>query len=322
MEQTQPRPIWLDYRNAAADAELLTNLSAVAVAGDFLWTASDEGRTIECLEPGEEGYRLRCQYPLDSLFPDLPGSKSGDEADIESLDVCDGQLWICGAHCKVRKQTKNPEHLNPHLKGRPSRHLVGRVELTDGGGALGEAEALPFSGKGSLRRMLGQDEFLGPFVGLPSKENGLEIEGFAIGNQGNAFLGLRGPLIDSFAVVVEIALEEGLRLRPRKTVMHFLNLEGLGVRDLARWEDDILLLAGPVSSAPGPFRVHRWRPHRTPLVQSAPTMKIDLPRTERPEGISRLVFDGKSGLLVLYDLPQSRIEGSRYRADWFCVGEE
>jgi len=59
----------LDYRDAARDPALLHNLSAVAVAGRFLWTASDEGRSLECLEPDGDGYRLRRQYRLDSLFP-------------------------------------------------------------------------------------------------------------------------------------------------------------------------------------------------------------------------------------------------------------
>ncbi|MGC2409946.1 MAG: DUF3616 domain-containing protein [Methyloceanibacter sp.] len=60
----------------------MRNLSAVAVAGRFLRTASDEGRSIECLDPDGDGYRPRRQYRLDSLFPDLPRKKSDDETDI------------------------------------------------------------------------------------------------------------------------------------------------------------------------------------------------------------------------------------------------
>lgn len=98
----------LDYRDAARDPALLHNLSAVAVAGRFLWTASDEGRSLECLEPDGDGYRLRRQYRLDSLFPGLPGKKSDDEADVEALAVDGDSLWICGstAGCGSRRKAQ------------------------------------------------------------------------------------------------------------------------------------------------------------------------------------------------------------------------
>ena len=46
--------IWLDYAAAGRKAKFLPNLSAVAAAGQYLWTASDEVRTIECLAPRQE----------------------------------------------------------------------------------------------------------------------------------------------------------------------------------------------------------------------------------------------------------------------------
>jgi hypothetical protein len=47
----------------------------VAVVGCFLRTVSDKAAASECLEPDGNGYRLRRQYRLDSLFPDLPRKK-------------------------------------------------------------------------------------------------------------------------------------------------------------------------------------------------------------------------------------------------------
>jgi hypothetical protein len=78
--------ITLDYLCAVAgNPKLLTNLSAVAAYGDYLWTASDEGRTVECLKRDGAGYRLHDQVKLDALckLPNPP-----DEADIESLSIC------------------------------------------------------------------------------------------------------------------------------------------------------------------------------------------------------------------------------------------
>src|SRR6476659_2857105 len=101
--------ITLDYAGARGLDEILINLSGVAVAGEFLWTASDEGRTVECLRPDGGGYRFHKQHCLDDLFPGLPNDSNDknkpEEADIESLAICDNTLWICGSHCRVRRQT-------------------------------------------------------------------------------------------------------------------------------------------------------------------------------------------------------------------------
>ena len=68
------RHLWLDYGEAARKPKLLRNLSAAAMAGRFLWTASDEGRSVECLEPTRDGFRLCRQLGLDTLFRHLPGA--------------------------------------------------------------------------------------------------------------------------------------------------------------------------------------------------------------------------------------------------------
>src|SRR5262245_55807209 len=108
-------PVFLDYGAAANDPDFLRNLSAVAPAGNFLWTASDEGRTVECLEPdGDGGFRLKEQVSLDELFLDLPGNDA--EADIESLDADADRLLICGSHCQVRKKAKNDDEVESDIK--------------------------------------------------------------------------------------------------------------------------------------------------------------------------------------------------------------
>jgi hypothetical protein len=320
----------LDYRDAAREPKLLHNLSAVAVAGRFLWTASDEGRTLECLEPDGDGYRLRRQYRLDSLFPDLPGKKSDDEADVEALAVDRDCLWICGSHCWVRKKTESPSLLSDEIVERPSRHLLGRVKLVDDGGRIADfGEVLSFTGRGSLREALAKNKFLGPFLELPSKENGLDIEGMTVGADGKLLFGLRGPLFDSFAAVVAAEIEARkrgrLQIKKRSIVLHFLDLGGLGVRDLTRSGDEMFVLAGPVTSAPAPFRIYRWKPQDPTYVQRpvllhewAYSWGTSTPAEdpENPEGLS--VLDrGRPGLLVLFDSPRlSRIEGTRYFADW------
>jgi hypothetical protein len=313
--------IWLDYGQAAKHSKVLTSLSTLVPAGRFLWTASDEGRTIECLEPSKKGFRLRKQFALPDVFPDLPGD-DGDEADLEAIDIESGTLWICGSHCRVRKQPKVKDALESRLKDRVSRYLLGCATLAmDGTALLGRGTALPFEGTGSLREILRRNAYIAPFIDLPSKENGLDIEGMCIG-RGRLFLGLRGPLVDSIAIILEIAIGRGMRLLTSRLATHLVNLGGLGVRDLTFVGGTLLVLAGPVSSADEPFRLYRWKPRRSDLIQKAKAL-CEWPRNgEAPEGICRLDRKGKAGFAVLYDSPDpARIKGTRYRADWIAAGK-
>jgi hypothetical protein len=62
-------------------------------------------------------------------------------------------------------------------------------------------------------------------MNLPSKENGLDIEGLAVGAD-CLMVGLRGPIVDSFAVVMEFALGSSGRVAYRPAVRHILRRPG------------------------------------------------------------------------------------------------
>lgn len=305
---TAPEPVLLDYAGAEGLLDILTNLSGAAVEGKRLWTVSDEGRTIELMLRDGDGYKLAEQIQLDDLFPDLPKG----EADLESICCADGRLWVAGSHTRVRRPAEGVPR--PKLRDRPSRHLLGSLT------AAGEARALPQTGRGALRPALAKDPFLRPFLELPTKENGLDIEGQAVlGNR--LFLGLRGPLIDNHAIVLEVPLSSTGRVRLAGLRRHFLWLGGLGVRDLARDGDRLLVVAGPVTAAAGPFTLHDWTPGRGGGVDFPESIARWPEAAERPEGVCRLDRGGRRGLLVLYDAPDGdRIDGASYRADWFALG--
>ena len=95
-----------------------------------------------------------------------------------------------------------------------------------------------------------------------------DIEGLAAAG-GRLFLGLRGPVLRGWAVVLEVALAEDpdrrstLRLQAigphgRPYRKHFLHLGGLGIRDLCAQGTDLLILAGPTMDLDGPVTVFRW----------------------------------------------------------------
>jgi hypothetical protein len=100
---------------------------------------------------------------------------------------------------------------------------------------------------------------------------------------------------------------EGARYRK-----HFLDLGGLGVRDLCPDGDDLLVLAGPTMALSGPVRVHRWRgAARTgPVVRDTGLPVETVLRhgegDDHAEGITLLrgdPRDPRARLLVVYDVP-------------------
>jgi hypothetical protein len=317
MEFGKPIPLRLDYA-AASSAKLLGNLSCAAAVGERLWTVSDEGRTLECLKHAGNEFKLETQYEIDSLFGDLLDGGGNDEIDLEAMSFDGARLWLCGSHCRVRQKPRQKNHLDPNLRRRSSRHLFGSIAL-DKNGVLtdDEAIALPATGAGSLRSVLREDPYLQPFLKLPSKEGGLDIEGLLV-TGGRAYLGLRGPLIDSVAVIMEIDLSEALADGVSITHQHFIGMNGLGVRGLAMWGKHILIIAGPVADAPGPFSLFSWRPRRTERIQGV-TRLLDWPANgEKPEGICRLSHPSVGdGLLVLFDSPaKARLSARGYVADF------
>ncbi|RWE33817.1 MAG: DUF3616 domain-containing protein [Mesorhizobium sp.] len=311
----------LDYA-AAASRDLLNNLSGLAADARLLWTVSDEGRTFECLEAHEAGYVLVRQYRIDDFIARWPGveeSKGGAELDLEAVDVAQGALWLCGSHCHVRlaHDDDDKDLLRSKIRARPSRHLLARITLMDDGSRLGKMKVVSRKGAGSIRGVLAGDAYLKPFLDLPSKENGLDIEGLVV-TEDEVLLGLRGPRLDNSAVVVHLRLTKDLEVKSYR--LSFLDLGSLAIRDLCRNGSAIFIVAGPVGDAMGPFRLYRWQPAATSLIQHPENLYEWPAGSEKPEGLCFLERNGKPGCLIVYDRPDnSRIKDSVYEADWMVI---
>jgi hypothetical protein len=190
----------------------------------------------------------------------------------------------------------------------------------------------------ALTRLLRDDRHLGPFMGLPGKENGFDIEGLALAGE-RMFLGLRGPVLRGWAMVLELRPQDDgeclalgvLEGRKRKRVRkHFLDLGGLGIRDLCLQGDDLLVLAGPTMGLDGPVRVLRWRGAAAREDDGLVTAEqleavLPLPHGEgcdHAEGIALLpaVEGGPPRLLVVYDSPAAsrHVGDTGLRADVFA----
>ncbi|MCZ2814099.1 MULTISPECIES: DUF3616 domain-containing protein [unclassified Modestobacter] len=338
---TIERTVRLSFTTGAREAGTHTNLSAVRSDGPVLWVAGDETATIERLvaddphAPGSYADQTSCRL---ADLVDLPGEDDDEEADIEGIARSGDFLWAVGSHSLRRKRIKAKHDGDKALRrlaqvtGQANRQVLVRIPVTDVDGlptpvqettvAGGTQRAAVFGASGpDLRDLLADDEHLAPFLAIPGKDNGLDVEGIAVAGE-RVYLGLRGPVLRGWAMVLELRpavdpddpgrlvlepFEDGRRYRK-----HVLDLAGLGVRDLCPHGADLLVLAGPTMDLDGPVHVFRWHgalDTDTPQVVRGDllTRDLDLPfgiGVDHAEGIG-LLDDDPAGpqLLVVYDSP-------------------
>ena len=328
------------------------DLSAVTRIGDCLFLACDETASVERLRRLDDGsFGDHQHFVLDTLV-DLPAGADG-EMDIEGLCADEGFLWIVGSHSRKRSKPKRDENDGTEalqnmeeIEREPNRYFLGRIPLVEGAPGLfsptrsdGERQAVWLKlGKkqSALERWIAGDPHLGPFLSIPSKENGFDIEGLAVrGNR--VWLGLRGPVLRGHAVVLDLELkhkdQDRLKARrvdgERRYRKHLLDTRGLGIRDMRFAGDDLLLLVGPTMSLEGPAFVLRWRdavqddasgviaPERIEMVAELPYQL----HVDHPEGIELWPEAGEGSLLIIYDAPASKRtdpDTSTVRADVIC----
>jgi hypothetical protein len=330
---------------AESGDELRGQLSAVVQTGAHLWLASDESNSIERLSrTGAGEYARHEMFSLADCL-DLPGGEE-EEIDIEGMDFDGGYLWIVGSHGLKRRKAKpggNPaKQIALEVAGDGAPAPATRCQA---GGEERTAARLMGSDRGNLlTEVLRLDEHLAPFLAIPSKDNGFDVEGIAVRGD-RVFLGLRGPVLRGWAMILELSLADAgaglLRLEPlegrRPYRKHFLDLRGLGVRDLCLHRSDLLILAGPTMDLDGPAAVYRWRDALdadgdTLVARDELEEVVEVPygtgeydAADHPEGLSTYAADGgkPDHLLVVYDSPDARrLHGeSGVRADLFPLGK-
>ena len=338
-------------------AKARDNLSAVVLQDKHLWLGGDEGTSIDRMTRDSSGnFGSHKRFDLKDLLK-LPGGTK-EEIDIEGLDVNGGYLWLIGSHSAKRKKAEddktpaeNLERLSK-VEAEGNRFTLARVPLDANSepvaqqGGLTAARLQGDASGNLLTEALKSDRHVGRFVprvlpdksveGIPSKDNGFDVEGLAVsGNR--IFMGLRGPVLRGWSVVVELRVADAsngiLRLESvgasgEPYLKHLLQLDGLGVRDLVINGNDVLVLAGPTMDLDGPVFVFRWK---DPLAAGADsiTAKQDLAKVVTvPFGVTKDHAEGLTcvtntplSLLVCYDSPdKNRIHKDvGVRADIFEV---
>jgi hypothetical protein len=294
--------IELDLDDEATKKKAIRNLSGAAFIGDSLYLANDEGRKLLHLRrdgAAATRYTMKKAIAVSDLF-ELRDEEIDEERefDLEALAVDGDRLWLIGSHAMghAAPDDSHPKQLglkrdrdrllfacveteNGKLKTDSGRHLrIEAVGATYTTAFLSALRATSPRANGFVREIsaltgIAADSFgdigwFTPYTLASTKENGLDIEGLAVrrhpgdSSRSTVFVGLRGPVIDGQAVIVEVTIREhadrGLTVEdaPR---FHLLDLDGFGVRDLEWRGAGLLILAGPTMTRQNESALYRWR---------------------------------------------------------------
>lgn len=271
-------------------SKIRSELSSIARTGPNIWLAFDEGSGLHRLTHSKKGYGQHIRFPLKD-FIDLPAGDE-EEVDIEGLAFADHYLWVAGSHSLKRNK---PDDMDDpigkrikclgKIKNDPNRYTIARIpaiknEKTgdyelfkshphpDDPDVVLNASKLKASEEHSqLSKALRKDRHLSAFMELPGKDNGFDIEGIAVRGE-RIFIGLRGPVLRGYAVILEIQIKNSgpneMKLKKigkdgAKYRKHFVHVQGMGIRELAFADKDLLILAGPTMDCDGAISLYRMQ---------------------------------------------------------------
>ncbi|MDR5590362.1 DUF3616 domain-containing protein [Christiangramia sp. SM2212] len=321
--------------------DLRTEISSSLATEDNLWLSYDEDAGIERLKSTKNGYGYHKHYELFDFF-DLPSGEG--EADMEALAYQEPFLWFCGSMSLKRNSPNERDPIDKQLGNLSeiatdaNRFSLGCIPCIKKDGSyelLKEAEyngekIKPLMLRGGtksteLHNALMTDEHLKKFMTIPCKDNGFDIEGLAIFEE-RIFIGLRGPVLNGYAVILEISCKQFdneliLSKKPDEDKLyrkHFIDLSGMGIRELNITKNgDLFLLAGPTMDLDGTISIYKIKgglPDQHGSVIHQPERLFDVARgaelehgADKAEGMAFLP-DGK--VLITYDSPvPERLEG-------------
>lgn len=251
------------------------NISGLVITDQFMAVVTDEGNALQILPKVGSRYQSTSQGVI-AL------TQATDELDLEGLAWQAPHLYAVGSHSKKRKRldpeksdAKNIKRLGA-IYDEPARTQVFRLTLSPEGkvSQIESFSALPF---------IENDPILAPFLKLPSKENGIDIEGIAVRDQ-TLYLGFRGPVIrGNLTPVLQLQLsKKTFKVKQADTL--WLNLGGFGIRDMVATPQGFTLLTGPVNELPDQYQLVHWRGNTQlakPLAASQP-----IAHQSKPEGIT------------------------------------
>jgi hypothetical protein len=257
------------------------NISGIAINKSWMFLASDEGNQIEVLKRAKNH-----QWQPHKL---ITLTDKSNEIDIEALAWKKPYLYALGSHSAKRKKIKAGLSEKENIKRlqkvypEPDRQQLFRIEL-DNQSNVRQINSL------SLTAELSKHPILKSFVGIPSKENGIDIEGLAIDKKGRLLLGFRGPVLRGNIVPVLRLKLAKKTFRVKKQQTRYLTLAGNGIRGMSEMGNQFLILTGAVGDQTSPYQVFIWNGEDSIQNKDSNQQNLrhlcDLPSSQgKPEGI-------------------------------------
>jgi hypothetical protein len=221
------------------------------------------------------------------------------ELDGEGVAFAKDRFYVIGSHGHPRDKKHKLDPVNDRDKIKAkilAASQIVRFRTTGEDGNASEIERTP-----RLREIIAAEPAFTDFMDHRLEANGLTIEGIAIKNDRTLLAGFRGPVLNGNRAVV-LSVEIDVLFGGSGTQHRLFRLplgDGRGVRDLAAFENGILVLAGPVADGPGPYAVYAWDGESENV---RPLGELPFAAERKPEGLLPL-DKSAAGLrvLILFD---------------------
>lgn len=228
------------------------NISALDGDGSLLLMGSDEGDEIQVLryESDKRTYTIDPENGIDL--------KAGEEVDIEAIAWGKKFAYAAGSHSRKRKKVESDKTAIENVERlytigvEPSRENLYRLEINNEGEVQSQKQI-------TLRNIFANDQLFRSFQVIPSKENGIDIEGLAVDSEERLYVGFRGPILrGNYLPVMVLEADPKFKQKSLSYDIRFINMEGRGVRGLESVSNGFLVLAGPVGDGFTSYRLYFW----------------------------------------------------------------
>ena len=294
-------------RYTFADVSEAKDLSGVIkLTDDLLLVGSDETIFAETLQrTSATTFAVRERVDLlqeGEIIRDDKGKAV--EIDIEGIAKEGNIVYVIGSHSLKRKKVDEDRSSKSQKKNRkrlaevvaePSRHHLIQLAFDSA------TSSLKRIGSKNLHGVMAENPYLKLAATIPSKENGLDIEGIAA-KDGKVYVGFRGPVLrENHVPVARFEFD-----KPKEIKMLFINLGGRGIRDMATVQDGFLIIGGPVGEL-GSYVLYYWNGMDAIYGKNNTSKVVSLgeiapPEQAKAEGLAVISeTDSTVRIMILYD---------------------
>lgn len=226
------------------------------------------------------------------------------ELDGEGVAFADNYFYVIGSHGRPRHDKDATDTAKEAARIAARLNASSRLLRLKFDPATGAIANKPDPSRALAPLIAGEASFA-LFKDKALEDGGVTIEGIAVRDD-RLFAGFRGPVIDNEkAVILSAALGHFFDGKPAEVKLHLLALgTGRGVRDLAVFDNGILILAGPMQDVGGTYSVFWWDGVSTSakFLSDLPSYTSDKGKQWKPEALLPLDRDAKTlRVLVLLD---------------------